>query len=448
MSNRRDRTEQSDSSPRQERKERTDSGGGINIAGETDLGDIGGIDISGRARFGTEGLIPNQGITIERDVSNNTTKLGLGVGSSKGKLGGNVGVTIGYDEFGNQVVKEVELGINIAGFGGEIEIDDEGNVTTSISAGGAKIEVAIDSEGKKTVSVCYSIPGGEICVDFKPKDSESPTPSPSPTPTPTPTPTPNDSTPEPVEVPDTDVQGWVFVHVKSNSINLPYQGFASAFIKRKILSPIEERLGGYVGRAPMKLSSQVERITPNPTTFDEVIIEKNGVKLFVHQIPVYEPIAIRNPETGFFENKEIIRQNAASIYFTGVKLPLFFWGSFREIRNFLKINNEQNKKKKEIFPESYTEANYIPFACIPYYGPVDSLPPPPPPPAPYLPNKPNRIKKMKDCCKLVEEIHKYLGISKLKKNRFPVSNAFLAPGGSGNDNCFDYYSIIKLYSEC
>jgi hypothetical protein len=48
-----------------------------------------------------------------------------------------------------------------------------------------------------------------------------------------------------------------------------------------------------------------------------------------------------------------------------------------------------------------------------------------------------------DCCEKVEEIYKYLGIAKLKKNKFPVSNAFLVPGGSGNDNCFDYYAIVQ-----
>lgn len=172
-SNRSQRTpsnsDSSSSSPEIETRKSDKTGGGINIAGETDLGNIGGTDVSVRGRFGTEGLIPNQGVTIERDVSNNTTKLGLGVGAPKGKLGANVGVTMGYDDEGNLEIEEVELGVNVAGFGLGVEVDDEGNTKLGVSAGGLGVEVAEDSEGNKTVSLCYSIPGGEICVDFKPK---------------------------------------------------------------------------------------------------------------------------------------------------------------------------------------------------------------------------------------------------------------------------------------
>jgi hypothetical protein len=59
-----------------------------------------------------------------------------------------------------------------------------------------------------------------------------------------------------------------------------------------------------------------------------------------------------------------------------------------------------------------------------------------------LPNHPQHFKRM-NCCAEVKEIYKYLGIGKLKRNKFPVSKAFLVPGGSGNDNCFDYYAIMQ-----
>jgi hypothetical protein len=416
--------------------------GGLSVTAERELGTVGGIKSTAKLTVGVDDLIGQQGIDIEIDSTNRTAGFGVGIGSTKGKLGVNIGGKVGYDEDGNLSVKGAEVGVNVAGFGGSASIDEDEGIRGSISAAGAKVEIGIRTDGKKTVSLCYGVPGGEVCVTFEPdEDIETPTP----TPTPIPTPTPNDSTPEGVDVPDSDVQGWVFVHIKASGINLPYQGFGSSFTERKILSPIEERLGGFVGRAPMKLSSQVKRIIPNPTTFDEVIIEKNGVRLFVHQVPVYNAIAVRNPETGFFENKEIIRQNASSIYLTGDKAPLFFWGSFKEIRRFLKINNEENKIKKEVFPENYSENIYIPFACIPYYGPVESPPLPPPPTNKIqLPNHPQHLKRMKcDCCDKVEEIYKYLGIAKLKRNKFPVSNAFLVPGGSGNDNCFDYYAIVQ-----
>ena len=46
-----------------------------------------------------------------------------------------------------------------------------------------------------------------------------------------------------------------------------------------------------------------------------------------------------------------------------------------------------------------------------------------------------------NCCDLVKEIHEYLGVEKLKRNKFPIANAFLAPGGTGNEPAKDYYEI-------
>ena len=103
---------------------------------------------------------------------------------------------------------------------------------------------------------------------------------------------------------------------------------------------------------------------------------------------------------------------------------------------------------KQIWP--WSGALTIVHKLLYCYGPAP-LPPtptpsptPPPPPTNFLrlPNYPQYFKRM-NCCDKVEEIYKYLGIAKLKRNKFPVSNAFLVPGGNGNDNCFDYYSIMQ-----
>lgn len=48
-----------------------------------------------------------------------------------------------------------------------------------------------------------------------------------------------------------------------------------------------------------------------------------------------------------------------------------------------------------------------------------------------------------DCCDLVREMHKYLGIAKIKRNKFPIANTFLSPGGKGNTDCEDYYQISQ-----
>ncbi|MEG4581806.1 hypothetical protein QUA71_19645 [Microcoleus sp. MON1_C5] len=87
-----------------------------------------------------------------------------------------------------------------------------------------------------------------------------------------------------------------------------------------------------------------------------------------------------------------------------------------------------------------------PVIC-PVGSPIPKNPSITPPPSVLvpvvLPNTPPTFKPMNNCCDKIEEIYKYLGIAKLKKNKFPVSNAFLVPGGKGNDNCVDYYAITQ-----
>ncbi|MEZ2278094.1 MAG: hypothetical protein ACBR12_14410 [Microcoleus sp.] len=75
----------------------------------------------------------------------------------------------------------------------------------------------------------------------------------------------------------------------------------------------------------------------------------------------------------------------------------------------------------------------IPSGC-------ENLGSPPKPQPPRLPNQPTKIKPM-DCCKKVDEIYKYLGIGKLKKEKFKVAKAFLVPGGTGTEDCEDYYQL-------
>jgi len=61
---------------------------------------------------------------------------------------------------------------------------------------------------------------------------------------------------------------------------------------------------------------------------------------------------------------------------------------------------------------------------------------------PRLPNKPTKIKPM-DCCKEIKDIYKYLGIAKMKKDKFKVAKAFMVAGGQGNQECEDYYQVTQ-----
>jgi hypothetical protein len=368
---------------------------------------------------------------------------GTGATQSSGRSRGNVGVTPTGVEIG------IDIGIGQIG----ISTDYGGGIVLGI--GGQKIVW-----GREGGKIHYNIGGFEVTVEARncvvvetrkiagivvgthvypdpgckkpPSEPEKPRPPLDP----------NPDDPSPIEVPDLDISGWVFLHIKASGYSFAGQ-FGEGLIFRKILSPIEERIPRFVGRAPLKLSSQVIRKAPTSYTFPEVIIEKNGVQLFVHQIPIYDPVPTRD-SNGFLVNTEIMRQDASSIYFTGDKQPLFFWGNFRQIRKFIKTNNTNNQKIKSLYPKSYSSiTEYIPFACIPYTGTVDT--PPPLPSAGNQPPMPDR------CCEAlkadIEEIREVLAVPEILAGKLTWPWKMRMPGGQGEEVIMDYPSLIRAVAQ-
>ena len=147
--------------------------------------------------------------------------------------------------------------------------------------------------------------------------------------------------------------------------------------------------------------------------------------------------------------RDIIIEN----YFTQQNLDnILNYIYFYNIPSSFSVHNyreEDGADKNRVIIDARTvsEPSMIVHSCNSVKNPIIYTPSPPNKETPpkskiQLPNYPQHFKRM-DCCDKVEEIYKYLGIAKLKKNKFPVSNAFLVPGGSGNDNCFDYYAIMQ-----
>lgn len=160
-------------------------------------------------------------------------------------------------------------------------------------------------------------------------------------------------------MPDSDVQGWVFVHCRYKS-NSDRNGYKTGLFLRRITSPIEERLP-YVARAPMDMEAQGSNY---PIQYQKVT--KYETLLRVHRIPVYDVVGFKQGKVPL--NTELAAQNAGSLYFNSDRYPLFFWGNFREIRNFLKIRNSQNEAIIEKFPQDYEITTYLPYASIPFSG--------------------------------------------------------------------------------
>lgn len=403
--------------PEKESSESSQNTGGLGISGSVDIGNVNGIDISARARFGIDGLIPKQGIDIEQDVTNNTTKIGLGLGSAKGKLGGNIGIKLGHDKDGNIVVKEAEVGINISGFGGEVSVDDEGNTKTSVSVAGAKIEVGLESNGDVTISTCYGITGGEICIDFK-KPKDSPTRS---------------------QTPKTDIKGF-----EKPIYPIPTPGnYCTIFFGVQIFNysyqPSENKIGsdtytetgsfdgkvtilGWTGEAKTtRISTGVTSVNPYYSPETMVFPKFSGTL----GAPYY---VSRNYHT-----------KGHAVTLAGQEENIY--KIIEEVFS-LDIKSEGTDGGKTINQRFY---RILGSSC-------SKNPPLPPPAQPDLssnslsnppPNRPNRIKRMSGCCDKVEEIYKYLGIEKLKKRKFKMAKAFLVPKGTGDETCEDFYEIYE-----
>ncbi|WP_445244826.1 hypothetical protein [Microcoleus sp. OTE_8_concoct_300] len=380
---------------------------GLNISKERELGSAGGIKATGKLTVGVDNLIGQQGLDIEIDASNRTAQAGLGIGSTKGKLGVNIGGRIGYDEDGKISIKGAEAGVNIVGFGGSASIDEDEGIRGSISAAGGKIEIGIGKDGKKSVSLCYGVPGGELCVSFEPS-SEFKIPT-------TPTVNPGMGY-KPNEMPQLD-EGCVYHFlILCKSYKLEW----------------------------------FDLIDPN------YLIEGlwKDKKLTYGEGTTYIKDIVQNADnTGWAleidsSDSKMVK---TSTYWYHYNLPDYRREEAWEIRGNACSPAEFTYYLESYYKRIWPWSNALTIVhkllyCNGPQPPEDNPPPqePPPPRTDFLrlPNYPQHFKRM-NCCDKVEEIYKYLGIAKLKRNKFPVSNAFLVPGGGGSSDCFDYYSIMQ-----
>jgi len=376
---------------------------GLNLTGERELGTVGGVKSTARLTVGVDNLIGQQGLDIEIDATNRTVGFGAGIGSTRGKLGVNIGGKVGYDEEGKISIKGAEAGINIGGFGGSASIDEDEGIRGSVSVAGAKVEIGISPDGKKNLSLCYGVPGGELCATFEP-DPGIETPSPLPPGTPIPL-IPSPGSFSPPLFPSGGSNNCLMVIAITNQI---WWLGVNPFYRSAISQ------GTCENGVNIKGSTQVNGVV-------------DGIS--------YDFTTIHNNE----------RMNSYSNgNFTDVGgLGGFFYVSGPESIVYERIKQEGwfYKEDGPLYIHIRT-ATIIHSSCSKGADPSPSSSSPSSSNKIQLPNYPQHFKAM-DCCDKVEEIYKFLGIAKLKKKKFPVSNAFLVPGGTGNDNCFDYYAIMQ-----
>lgn len=415
----------------------------LGFQAEEGLGSVGGIKAEGRLTVGIDNLIGQQGVKVEYDAKNKTVGFDAGVGSTKSKLGISLGGEVKVEEDGTVTIRRVKGGVNIAGFGIEGEADAEGGVAGTISIFGLRVGAARDAEGKPSLTIGYAVPGGEISITFSPDEEKK---------------TEEEAEEESEEEPDNPGAPLPPLNVVAGG---------SYMIQDEIY---DSQLGvwmewgtdrwAYFRNPPSKQIPHKSKYPPDVAEELCHTLTKSQVETMV-TLPGYEHF-IGNwfygmPDNEFSSRKNIVSETTYIFALGRVhqKVQTYY-------RWYIWLETGEIFSSPAIIYAAPGDSVYT----LPNWGRgtlweftdwvlLDSQfttlircdeppePPEPPPGPPPLPNPPQKRKKM-NCCEKVEEIYKYLGIAKIKRNKFKVGNQMMVPGGKGNSFAHDYYEVTEL----
>ncbi len=451
---------------------------GLNISSERELGSTNGIKATGKLTVGIENLLPQQGVEFELDATNRTLGAGAEIGSTRGKLGVNIGAKVGYDETGKLSIKAASAGINIAGIGGSASLDEREGTQVSISVAGASLGVGLSPDGKPSLTIGYAVPGGSVEIKFEPPGKEVEVPpkpfvtelppelkqSLEPIP-PTEFPFVTSEPPIPLFVTVTPPKAYIPTEVDENRIcrivvsvsknTAEWRWGMGPYYGEGVRTFSESRTAEYDTNGI--LTGNVRRIIDS---FYYVYYRQSdypGIDLTPYQInrktnsdTGYKPILPRPSIYPWYlpiKNYPYLKTTTPFITRNlGVEGVEEWWGyekaMYEAIDRLCKISPPI--PTTEVPNVSYYTYRFIKAAPAitqysieaHYCGNEDVLK------NPNLPNPPQQFKPM-ECCDKVNEIYKYLGIAKLKKNKFKVARQFLVPRTAGNEECEDYYSISE-----
>jgi hypothetical protein len=367
----------------------------------------------------------------------------------------------------------VSVSGSVGGQKGSVGVKDNGTINIGIDVAGVKLGVTSDYGGAGTIgfggqSITWGAEGGNIklgvggfevsveardCVVVETKKiagmivaqrsypdpgCKSPEPS-EPPKTPEPPP-PNSSDPViAVEVPNTDVEGWVFIHVRfrggwayKDGVKIP---LPEAFHRRQITSVVDKTRSRWVNRAPFDIT-----LFPSEAGGFTYLAPK-GTYLFIHSVIVKDARF-----SGFFGDIPTLAwQFASSLYFSGDASPLFLWGNFSVIRNFLRIKNEQNAIEAQKIDEQGIRPlthEYIPYACIPFIDPPSAV---------FPPSAGNRPPMPESCCESlkadIEDIKLVLATKEMLAKKLTFPWRLRMPGGEGDEIITDYPNLARCIAQ-
>ncbi len=306
--------------------------------------------------------------------------------------------------------------------GGAIEVTDDGEIsikesTVGIEIGGVGVETSVDRQGRRSVSLCYSYGVSETCIKLgPPEEPDTSTPTPTPTP-PTPTPLPPPGMPLPSPSPPNLSCSRGYADVK-REIYAIYD--AGKIYPRR-----------YNNSSPPPSLGDTIAIPPGSTA---VLQGTGGTRYYYYNSGGYTQIfnsqffASADFKSVSSDSFTILNQLGRAIA-TDVNVNVVSYA--RETIGYDTVNNQRIYGDWILLSTEKSE-----FKCFSTPAPSKPI---------SLPNLPQETKPMDKCCELVKEIHKYLGIEKLKRNGFPIASAFLAPTDNPQkqEKEKDFYEVMQ-----
>jgi hypothetical protein len=317
--------------------------------------------------------------------------------------------------------------------GGAIEITDNGEVsvkesTVGVEIGGVGVETSVDRKGQRSVSLCYSYAISETCIKLGPaEDTENTQPDPPTPPTP-PTPTPLPPPGMPFPPPSAPNLSCSRAHVSVKTEN--YARREHSGVNAGKVVPNRSSYS-----TPPPREADTFRIPPGSTA---VPLSTGGTRYYYYESSGGSSSGVG--EVQLFSPTLWWRAQAMSVSSDSFSIVtgsgrLIAWGVGQKTANYSRETIGYDTNNRPIYGDwILLSTGESKFECLSAPTPLKPI---------SLPNLPQETKPMDKCCELVKEIHKYLGIEKLKRNGFPVSKAFLTPGGTGEEKEFDYYEIMQ-----
>ena len=439
----------------------TPSGNGINsgiasIGLETAIGEVGGVQVTASQELDLKLLVPagriSGGITAD-DAGNQTLDLGIG-----GKI------STPYGAFG-------------VGIGGSIRRDKEGNITAesssvSASVAGIGVSVATDKEGNTSATICYEYGISRSCIGLGPAEEKGEEDVPYVPPI-IPSPSPIQLLPiEHTFIPPGDPEcifligqvihslsfypGSLFNYAYNYStestweLELSSDGeelLAQTLANKQDLFPIYhalEVLGTFGGSTSLSESYAMTLWSNSgrDRTGNSMLTAKGKGKYYLDVGRLYKSVEVGT--VGFiWETQSQSKTGDMQAYPnpSSSRPPLIMYGKASEANKW--VNEWNSTYSGTAYSVTQAHNHVLPGMVDKYYRQHiinRIIIPAEPRKSPSTPNQPQEKEPM-NCCDKVNEIYKYLGIEKLKRNKFPISNAFLAPSGTGNQDCVDHYEI-------